>query len=153
MKTREEMKVFERKSLPDDLPVGTEVGVISKDGKYRKLLKVGEFKGKCKDKVNPRKSVWYGKEEEELDRKKHGHAIRDFRGVASVVVKKENLDWEREPDRPKGHFVYLPSEEVSDYLQPRLKGKKGWIKLTLGGLDVEDDYIYIIHVSYRRKRR
>ena len=147
------MKVFRWESLPDDLPVGAEVRVISKDGKHRVLIKVGEFKGKCRGKVNPRKSVWYGKEEEELDKKKHGNAIRDFRGIARMVVEREDLNWEREPDRPKGHFVYLPSKEVADYLQPKLKGKKGWIKLTLGGLDEEDDYIYIIHITYRRKKR
>ena len=75
------MRIYRWKDIPDDLPVGTEVEVISKDGKYRKLVKVGRFRGKCKDKVNPRESVWYGKEEEELDKKKHGHAIRDFRKV------------------------------------------------------------------------
>ena len=70
--------------------------MISEDGKYGKLVKVGEFKGKCKDKVNPRRSVWYEKEEEKLDKKKHGHAIKDFRGVARAVVEKEDLDWEGE---------------------------------------------------------
>ncbi len=139
------------KELPDDLPFGSEVIVQGKDGKRRILKKVGELKGKLPIEIS-RKSVWYSYDTVMIDIEKHGQNIKDFYSLVAYIVADTNLEWRKEPRSRNSFYVFVQSEVVKKFLQSRLHSRKGWIKLTLGGFG-NDEYIYVKHISYRRKPR
>ena len=153
MKKNHNLPLFIYYLLPDDFPTGKLVKVKCEDEKERILIKAGEFKGKVAEKKNPRKSVWYSIEVLQTDEKKHGHSIKDFLGLTKTIVENEKLEWKRDPKKPSGFHTWVSSTDYKQFLQEKLHKKNGWIKITLGGFDEKDGYIFVVHISYRRKKR
>ena len=153
MKKTHNLPLFIYYLLPDDFPTGTSVKVKCRDNKERILKKAGEFKGKVAEKKNPRKSIWYSIEVLQADKKEHGHSIKDFLGLTKTIVENEKLEWKRDPKKSTGFHTWVSSTDHKQFLQEKLHKKEGWIKITLGGFDEEDGYIFVVHISYRRKKR